>query len=84
MRKPEDVLMEREKTHGSYTWTSKISQNIKDTLRTGLRWHEMTPSQSEALDNIATKMARIVSGDPEFKDHWEDIEGYARLINDGH
>jgi hypothetical protein len=29
---------------------------------------------------MASKMARIVTGDPDNIDHWLDIEGYARLV----
>lgn len=39
----------------------------------------MTATQMEALDLMATKQSRIVSGDPTFADHWDDIAGYARL-----
>jgi hypothetical protein len=30
---------------------------------------------------IAMKIARILSGNSNFADHWEDIEGYARLVS---
>jgi hypothetical protein len=30
---------------------------------------------------IAMKIARILSGNANFADHWEDIEGYARLVS---
>jgi hypothetical protein len=36
----------------------------------------------EALDMMASKIARIVSGDHQFKDHWIDIVGYATLVVD--
>lgn len=29
---------------------------------------------------IATKMARIVNGDPDYLDNWHDIQGYAKLV----
>ena len=38
--------------------------------------------QQEALDMIATKMARIVNGDPDKVDNWDDISGYAKLVSD--
>jgi sulfur carrier protein ThiS len=34
----------------------------------------------ESLDMIANKIARIVNGDPYYKDSWQDIAGYAQLI----
>lgn len=30
---------------------------------------------------IAHKMGRILAGDAEFIDHWDDIEGYAHIGN---
>jgi hypothetical protein len=35
---------------------------------------------SEALDMICLKISRIVTGDHNAVDHWQDIEGYAALI----
>jgi hypothetical protein len=35
--------------------------------------------QREALDYIAGKLARILSGQPGYADHWDDIAGYAKL-----
>ena len=29
---------------------------------------------------IASKIARIVNGDPDYADNWHDIAGYARLV----
>jgi hypothetical protein len=34
----------------------------------------------EALHMIAHKMGRIATGNPNIKDHWADIAGYATLI----
>jgi hypothetical protein len=35
----------------------------------------------ESLAMICQKMARIVNGDPFYRDSWHDIVGYARLID---
>jgi hypothetical protein len=35
--------------------------------------------QREALDQIAVKLARILSGDPTCADDWRDLAGYAWL-----
>jgi hypothetical protein len=39
----------------------------------------MPDAQIEALDMIALKLSRILSGQANFKDHWDDIAGYAKL-----
>jgi hypothetical protein len=71
-------LNEREKTHGSFKRTANTAQLIKMTIRNGTL-SPLSQSQKESLDLIATKIARIVSGDPDDPDHWRDIEGYSRL-----
>ena len=73
-----DTLDQREKQHGDYLKVATVAQSIKDALD----WQQgkLSPVQRESLDMIATKMARIVCGDPNIIDHWLDIEGYARLV----
>ena len=75
-----DILNEREKTHGAYASTAAMAQQIKDCFKHGQNWLEMDDTQREALDLIATKIARILSGNPREKDHWVDVAGYANLI----
>lgn len=74
------VLNEREKTHGDFKDTANIAQRLKWVLRENPRLHgKLSQIQAESLDLICTKMARIVSGDPDCKDSWDDIAGYANL-----
>ena len=73
------VLSTREKTHGSYPSTAKISQSIKDAMRGSPNWIRLTDVQAESLEMIAVKLARILCGDPDFHDHWQDVIGYAKL-----
>jgi hypothetical protein len=40
------------------------------------------PDQLQALDMIATKISRIVNGNPNHTDSWTDIAGYATLVAD--
>lgn len=71
------LLQEREKTHGDFRLVAKVAQEIKDAIHWGPS--ELDKRQMEALDLIATKIARIVCGDPKDKDHWKDLGGYAKL-----
>jgi len=41
----------------------------------------LTNQQKESLEMILLKCGRILSGDPSFADHWDDIAGYAKLAN---
>lgn len=73
------VLSNREKTHGSYPSTAKVSQSLKDAMRASPNWIRLTDVQAESLEMIAVKLARILCGDPEYLDHWVDVVGYAKL-----
>jgi hypothetical protein len=39
----------------------------------------MDVRHKEALDMIALKLSRILSGQANFKDHWLDLSGYSLL-----
>lgn len=74
----EPLLQERQKTHGSFKTNAQISQTLKATFT----YHgksELKVEHREALDMIALKLSRILSGQAAFKDHWDDIAGYAKL-----
>lgn len=78
------LLQERHKTHGLFATNAEISQKLK-----AIFWfyHEngstkLGSVQLEALDMIALKLSRILSGQPLFKDHWDDIAGYAKLASE--
>ena len=75
-----DILNEREKTHGSYASTAAMAQQLKDCFKQGQNWRKMDDTHRESLDLIATKIARILSGNPNDIDHWVDVAGYANLI----
>lgn len=82
MKKIKTTLAEREKTYGDYEKVALISQVIKDILKEGEQYIYLKAYQLESLDMIANKLARIVNGDPKYRDSWHDIEGYARLVSD--
>ena len=76
-----ELLNEREATHGDFRRTAHTAQAIKTALENGdaWAWPDMLPVMREALHMIASKMARIVEGNPNEADHWRDIAGYAEL-----
>lgn len=75
-----ETLNERGKTHGDFSHNSRIIQLIKRICRRRGNWSRLTYPQREALDMIAHKMGRILSGNPDESDHWRDIAGYATLV----
>lgn len=76
------ILHDRGLTNGPYDKMAATAQGIKASMRKGTNWWMLTPAKREALELIAHKMARILEGDPEFPDHWDDIGGYAKLGRD--
>ena len=77
------VLAERELTHGNFSATALIAQRFKDVSKSTPNWSgNLTDVQRESLEAIFTKIARILSGDPNHKDHWSDIAGGAHLVEE--
>ncbi len=42
-------------------------------------WSKLTDVEREAMDMIALKFSRVLSGKSLEKQHWEDIVGYGQL-----
>jgi hypothetical protein len=75
----EAILNERQKTHGEFSSHAVISQELKDVV--GRYERGLNAAQRESLDMICHKIARILNGNPSYKDHWDDIAGYAVLVS---
>ena len=74
-----DILDERETTHGPFMLTAFKAQQLKNVMAGGKHWNDLDDIQREALQMIASKIARILSGNFNEIDHWRDIAGYANL-----
>lgn len=80
MNNVDEILAERQKVHGEFSTHAHMAQNLKQVL-----WHapnapRLTAVQREGLEMILHKVARILNGNPNHKDHWDDIAGYATLV----
>ena len=80
----DQILTERRAAHGDFSEHARITQNLKAMAANGVNWREsrLTSVQREAIEMILHKVGRIVAGDPNHRDHWDDIAGYARLAAD--
>lgn len=76
------LLSARESRYGSFDDNAEVSQELKSAIRYGTRYGACYSDQKEALDMIAAKISRIVTGDPDYIDNWDDIAGYAKLVAD--
>jgi len=75
------LLAERGKTHGDFAAHAAATQGMK-RLFLANAGPKLNDVQQEAVDMILHKLGRIAAGDPGFKDHWDDIAGYARLVSE--
>ncbi|MBR0573384.1 MULTISPECIES: DUF6378 domain-containing protein [Pasteurellaceae] len=77
----QQTIVDRGAVYGDFCETAYISQKLKGALKTGNLDKEIriTTQQREALEMICVKIARIVTGDPNYEDNWRDIAGYAML-----
>jgi hypothetical protein len=66
-------------THGPFADSARLCQRIKGALASDPKFATLSEEHREALQMIAFKMSRIVAGDPDYPDHWNDIAGYAHL-----
>ena len=74
-----DTLNERGTQHGSFADNAKFSQTVKRLMRDLPAWEFLRNEQKEALEMIALKISRVMSGYADHADHWRDIAGYATL-----
>lgn len=78
----EATLVERGLRYGDFADHAVISQSLQDAMRETSGWAALSADKKQALTTIADKIARILNGDPEYRDNWHDIGGYAKLVED--
>lgn len=82
------TLDERGSRYGDFKYHATVAQKLQDVMREATiengasSWRRLTPVQKQALTVIADKIARILTGDPDYADNWHDIQGYAKLVED--
>ena len=74
------TLNQRQEQYGSFEDVAMITEQMVDVMRKGY-YENLAYNQKMALYMICSKMARIVNGNPNHKDSWHDIAGYATLID---
>ena len=75
----EAITAERGSQYGDWAEQSKIAQDLKDYMRAQPGWERLNAHQRESLDMIQHKISRILNGDPNHRDSWADIAGYAHI-----
>lgn len=72
------ILSDRDDRYGSFADVAKTTMRIQCAMQGNV----MRDYQEAALQMIASKLARIANGDPDYVDNWIDIAGYALLVFD--
>ena len=90
----ENTLAERGNRYGDFTDHADLAQGIQFRMQKFCLkadndvgfiepWKDrLNNVQRQALTVISDKIARILSGDPNYADNWHDIQGYAKLVED--
>lgn len=79
MKRLTGIPRQRVATHGDFEASAEVSQAIRSVIIAAPNWYRLSPAQREALQMIAFKIARVLAGNPDHPDHWDDICGYAQL-----
>jgi len=72
------ILEQRGNTHGSFSDNARIATATRELWRDTANWSKLRPTQRLALEEIALKIARILSAgsDCSNPEHWHDGAGY--------
>lgn len=84
MSKITTEIVDRAHTYGLFKDNAAVSQALKRLIATELAKRNVAwdDDQWEAMEMICTKIARLVNGDRNHVDSWEDIAGFAKLVAD--
>jgi hypothetical protein len=76
------VLAERGERYGDFFSGASIAVALKNVMFTAMHQSQrpLEPDMLEAMEQIFSKVARIINGDAKHVDSWRDIGGYAKLI----
>jgi len=76
----EKVTAERGREYGDFATQATLAQYLKNYVRSTEGWNRLNAHQRESLDMIMHKVARILNGNPNNRDSWVDIAGYAHIV----
>lgn len=76
----DDTLSQRGNRYGEFAGHAQVTQRLKVAMMSHPNYAHLGTDKREALEMIQHKIGRIINGDPDYKDSWTDIIGYARLI----
>ena len=69
----EKILEARGNAHGPFEYNARVTQAMYFAALSGYT--------ADKLNMILHKISRLVNGDPNHIDSWDDIAGYAKLVS---
>lgn len=88
MAEIQSTLQARGSPYGDFSDNAEIADGLITVMQGGAgiptNWANLDATKRQALINIAGKLSRILSpsADPEYRDNWHDIQGYAKLAEE--
>ena len=82
IEKVRQTLKTRQDQYGSFEDVAQTTEQLFQVIKGGASFVDFTESQRMALYMIFSKVARLSNGNPNHKDSWHDIAGYATLIDE--
>ena len=82
MSEIDKILEDRGSRYGDFGIQSKTAQAIRDAFKASPNWKYLAPYMREGLDLVATKISRMLCGDPMYLDNVVDILGYMTLVKE--
>jgi hypothetical bacteriophage protein len=77
----DNILAERGQDYGEFKDIANFTLLTYDHLVSLDIWKKSTPAMKESAHMILQKLARAFNGNPNKKDTWDDIAGYATLVS---
>jgi hypothetical protein len=75
----DDMIKDREASHGVFHDTAGIAQALKTTMRLTKNWESLPAESKEALEQASTQLSRILTGDANIAEHWNKAAASLRL-----
>lgn len=78
----DQTLAERGKTYGPFREKAKTVQALIDVVIHEPGWERLAADQKQCIMVCFDKFARAIHGDPNHRDNFHDVVGYAKLVDD--
>lgn len=75
-----ELIAKRQQTHGDFRDVAQTSEDLLLAAAGSRNWSDLPPYMREGARMILHKLARALSGDSAFQEHWLDLAGYAERV----